>query len=72
MTRRNIEITSKCPECKKVAVIAVPYDGYVNWKQGMLIQRAFPEMDKVQREMLISGYCGSCWDTMFKREGHER
>lgn len=35
---------------------------------GLLIQDAFPELSVDQREQLISGYCGECWDTLWSDE----
>jgi len=36
---------------------------------GMHIQNAFPYLDSGQREILISGICGPCFDKIF--EGKE-
>jgi hypothetical protein len=36
-----------------------------NWRAGVLIQRAFPNMTADQREMLITGTHPECWETMF-------
>ena len=38
------------------------------WKSGQNIQRAFPEMPKERRELLISGTHSDCWDRLFAEE----
>jgi hypothetical protein len=35
------------------------------WKDGALIQDAFPEVDKETRELIISGTHPACWQKMF-------
>lgn len=36
------------------------------WKEGMVIQKAFPELSPGDRELLKSGVCNECFDSMFK------
>ena len=35
--------------------LVVDSESFANWANGMLIQRCFPELDLVTRELLISG-----------------
>lgn len=35
------------------------------WSQGELIQVALPYLSDDERELLISGICGECFDEMF-------
>lgn len=35
--------------------LVVDSESFANWSNGMLIQRCFPELDLVTRELLISG-----------------
>jgi len=39
-----------------------------NWRNGALIQRAMPNLTADERELLISGYCGTCFDKLFPPE----
>lgn len=57
-----------CPECASVSVLTVPRLGYDAWRGGELIQRALPLMSVVEREQLITGFCGGCFDALFKPE----
>jgi len=36
------------------------------WKRGELIQNVFPEIE--DREIMISGICGECFDKLFADE----
>jgi len=65
-------VTTKCPLCKKEEVLQVPQSGYDSWMNGgVLIQRAMPSLTPTQREQLITGICGPCWDNTFKEEEEE-
>jgi hypothetical protein len=44
----------------------VPKQGLENYKNGMLLQKALPELSADKRELIKSAICGSCWDEMFK------
>jgi len=53
-------VTQTCPLCGKIETNAVPTVGFLMWKNGMLIQRAMPEINQCIREFLITGFCESC------------
>jgi hypothetical protein len=40
-------------------------DDYFAWKDGKLIQEAFPYLSAGQRELLISNTCEKCWEKLF-------
>jgi hypothetical protein len=48
--------------------MVVPTHGLIAWKEGMLIQDAMPELSADERQLLISGTCGKCWDKMFQED----
>ena len=64
-------IRTQCPECKEIHDVKVSTNGYLNYKTGMLIQRALPELIPEEREMLITGFCQSCWDKIFADDEDE-
>jgi hypothetical protein len=35
---------------------------YLDWCDGVNVQIAFPYLSAGEREMLVSGICGKCWD----------
>lgn len=64
MTTTNNEavalVANRCPLCGTEESHAVPVDGYMRWKSGMLIQRALPDLNECIREFLITGFCADC------------
>ena len=48
--------------------MAVNIDDYTSWENGALIQTAMPYLSADEREVLISGMCGPCFDNLFGGE----
>lgn len=61
--------TKPCPICGKESTLVVDVEGFKRWQGGELVQRAFPDMSKGDRERLLSGTHDECWTQMFKGEG---
>lgn len=62
-----INIIETCPFCKKDYVVyGVSAKGYTNWYNGILIQKALPELSLTDRESIISGICPKCQDEIFR------
>lgn len=61
-------ISVDCVSCGEGYMFGVSESGYQAWLAGEKVNIAFPELDAASREMLISGVCGVCWDTMFAEE----
>ena len=57
-----------CKQCQ--SIYHVPYNAqdWVDWKSGKLIQMAMPYLSDTERELLISGLCGWCFDDLFPPE----
>ena len=55
----------KCAEAKHITVGNADLD---SWENGALIQDAMPYLSADEREILISGICGECFDNMFAGE----
>jgi hypothetical protein len=45
--------------------VIVPAKSWHEWRNGKLIQDAMPTLSVDDREFLISGICGKCFDEMF-------
>lgn len=61
--------TVPCPGCGEQHEIKVPVLGLQLWRNGEAhIQDALPMLGPDEREMLMTGYCGPCWDRDFKEE----
>lgn len=66
--RAAVELSALCIKCGVEQSVIVGEQALENWNNGMLIQDAFPELDAGQREFLMSGICGDCFDKMFPPE----
>lgn len=53
-----------CFKCRQQFQIEVWPADYQRWKSGDYIQNAMPYLDNNERELLISGFCGSCFDAL--------
>jgi len=57
-----------CPFCGVISEIHVPRKGYEAWRDGELVQKAFPELTAENREFLITGMCRDCQAGIFGEE----
>lgn len=61
-----VEIARKCSRCQTVVGMSVDAVRYSDWSHGGgHIQDMLPELNADERELLISGICGKCFDAMF-------
>lgn len=63
--------TIPCPQCKASDEIEVKGRDLYRYNQGAFIQDAFPYLSPADRERLMSGYCGPCFDVLFSDEESE-
>ncbi len=61
-------IHRRCPFCAELSHTTVPGPGLWAWEHGELVQRAFPTLTAAEREQVISGTHGECYDR-FMEEG---
>jgi len=61
-------MTIDCVKCKETQSITVGSEDLANWHNGDLIQDAMPYLSAGEREVLVSGTCGACFDKMFGDE----
>ena len=54
-----------CNKCDEQFILRVNLDDVERWENGELIQDALPYLSADERELLISGTCGECFDQMF-------
>lgn len=57
-----------CPMCGDSRNMTVSRSAYIRWRNGTLIQDAFPSNTAEEREAIKTGYCQACWDRMFPKE----
>ena len=56
-----------CTWCKEPVGIVAFVQEWDMWfsPDRPMVQRCFPDMSAENREMLVSGTCPACWDSMF-------
>lgn len=64
----EVTVITRCPFCGHANEVAVNEMDYLDWQDGMLVQKAFPYLSADKREMLISGICPTCWEKTFGGE----
>jgi hypothetical protein len=66
----SLTIVKICPFCRQDAQVTVPVDAYHLWDNGHgpLIQDCLPMLSPDEREILISGCHGHCFDNQFADE----
>jgi len=67
----NITVNVDCQHCGKSCPVQVVPEQYSQWKQGIYIQDAMPQLSPDDRELLMSRTCTACWDEMFGPEDDE-
>ena len=61
----KVLLRAQCLECGGRVTWPVPGIDVGGWVAGALIQDALPMLSENDRELLISGNCGVCFDTLF-------
>ena len=64
-TNRTDCVSRICRSCSESISLMVNGQDVVDWQGGKYIQDAMPYLSVDERELLISGTCGSCFDKMF-------
>lgn len=57
--------THNCIQCGNPGQVRVPVKEYAAWENGGLIQSAMPSLSAAERELIISGTHGECYDKIF-------
>jgi len=68
MSDEKMVVVFDCGRCFETQHITVGAADLRNWEQGELIQNAMPYLSADEREIMISGICGTCFDNMFAGE----
>ena len=64
----KIAKTVRCRMCDQITVLLLDPDDIKEWQEGAHIQDAFNYLSAGERELLISGICGTCFDNIFKED----
>lgn len=63
--------TPACMVCGETSEITVETFPLNTWRNGALLQNAFPEMTSDERELLKTGTHPACWDVLNPDEDDE-
>lgn len=69
--RQVVVISRSCLRCKEQHNIEMAEADYDSWQLGEHIQSAAPYLSEDDRELLISGICGPCFDAIFTEEDED-
>lgn len=67
----NYEYIAKCACCPEIKTVTIQKDDFIGWQGGEYIQDAAPYLSASDREFLISGICGDCFDMMWEDQDDE-
>lgn len=67
-TNNLMHVKRRCRTCHETTLFSLDHDALARWQSGELIQNCFPHLSADQRELLISGTCGKCFDKLFGEE----
>jgi len=59
------KLAKECIKCGDIHILLVNGKDFEAWQEGALIQNAMPYLGADEREILISGICGRCFDGLF-------
>lgn len=66
---RSDIVNIECTLCSTVYTIIYNREDMINWLSGQsFIQDSMPYLSASEREILISGTCGECFDKMFPQD----
>jgi hypothetical protein len=69
----NVLIEGKCIVTGKIVTMTVPLKGYIDYyRNGKMIQDAFPDLPRVQREYMISGCSPEGWEKLYGNLSEEQ
>lgn len=62
-------VRAKCDMCKADSRFTIPETEWLAWTQGdQHIQNAIKSLSEDDRELLISGTCGKCFNQLFSED----
>jgi hypothetical protein len=60
-----VVVVTECEMCHGKKTFNIPESEWLAWTGGGLIQNVMPSVPEADREILISGTCGPCFDKLF-------
>ena len=60
----RVEVHRECQVTGEVFILIVDAQALIDWREGKMIQDAFPQLTKDQREILMTGFTPAEWEAM--------
>ncbi len=57
--------TMPCPSCSEILTLEIDGSLLFQYHQGASITTVLPNETRATRERFITGYCDTCWTSMF-------
>lgn len=54
----------KCPFCPTISEVVVEAQGLWDYEHGVMLQNAFPDLSADEREVILTGICTPCYDSI--------
>lgn len=67
----KVAVRGTCYQCGKPQEVIVDDAALRKFRAGSFVQDCFPTLPPEQREFLLSGICGKCWDELFSKEDED-
>lgn len=61
-------VIATCPICGEQTDLIVPTEDFFRYREGALVQVAFPDRSPEDREIITSGMCRECQQIFFGEE----
>jgi hypothetical protein len=69
---RDRQLVAECVHCGTEYILWVNEQDFLDWTSGVgYIQEKLSYLSADERELLISGTCGTCWTRMFGSDEDE-
>lgn len=69
--QEKVRIEGPCYYCEKQVTVIADSAGWYKFAAGKYTQDCLPTLSAADREFLISGICGECWNKMLSPEDRE-
>lgn len=63
-----MKVHQTCPMCGRDSTVEVPDDRYERWVAGEMVQHVLPEWSAAEREQLMSGLHGDCFEALWSTD----
>ncbi|NDD53460.1 hypothetical protein EBZ39_06225 [bacterium] len=67
----HVDVSGPCYSCGEKQAVRAKIEDLARFRNGEFAQDCFPYLPAADREFLISGICGKCWERLFAENEEE-